>query len=245
MLAAACARTISIDLRIEGDKPTTVYRSRFLRLEERSEGYILLIEAPALRGSVVPVRSGMWARVEFTLNGKENYFETIVLNRGRYQLNPDLSIASLELRAPEEVFSGSKRGFYRLIMSEVDPIEARLGILADDEGGSGRVRSRAKAVLTDLGGGGLGFRIAEGKSLFIGPGTHLLVGFKLPPEQKIRLKGRVCFSLRQPELREAFFGVQFVDLESNIGYKQDVDKILHFVAETQRRSLGARRGRNV
>ena len=242
VLATACARTVSIDLCIVGEKPVPVYRSRFLRLEERSKEDALLIEAPSLKGSVIPIRKGQRVKVTFKLNGQDNYFETTVLDRGRYQLNPDLSVASLELQAPEEVLSGGRRGFYRMFVDETEIIELSVGILADGKKGAGRVRWREKGILTDIGGGGLGFRIAEGKSLLIGPGTRLMLRFKLRPDGRIRLLGKVCFSLRQPELREAFFGVQFVDLDSDLEYKRSVDKILYYVAEKQRLNLEERGG---
>jgi c-di-GMP-binding flagellar brake protein YcgR len=244
VLAAACARTVSIDLRIVDDKPATVYRSRFLGLEEGAEAEenALLIEAPALKGSIVPVRPSQRVKINFNLNGQDNYFEATVLDRGRYQLNPGLSVASLQLQTPEEVFSGGKRGFYRLLVEDTEEINVRVGILADSEEGAGRVRWREKGIITDIGGGGLGFRIAEGKSLLIGPDTRLMLRFKLRPDEEIRLLGKVCFSLRQSELREAFFGVQFIDLDSDLEYKQNVDKILHYVAEKQRLNLGERSG---
>jgi c-di-GMP-binding flagellar brake protein YcgR len=242
-LVAACDKNLPISMRIEGEKSTVVYRSRFLGIEERSEKIVLLIEAPAPKGSVVPIRPGRQAKITFALNDQENYFEAIVLARDRHQLNRETSIASLELEMPEEVFSGGKRGFYRLAIDGAEAIEVRLGILANDEGGSNRVRWREKAVMTDIGGGGLGFRISEGKSLLLSPGTRLLLRFKLRPEdEEIKLMGRICFSLRQPELREAFFGVQFIDLDSNIEYKQHVDRVLHYVADEQRRSLGEHPG---
>jgi c-di-GMP-binding flagellar brake protein YcgR len=140
------------------------------------------------------------------------------------------------------VFSGGRRGFYRLLADEVETIEVRLGILADKEEGAGRVRWREKGALTDIGGGGLGFRIAEGKTLLLGPDTRLMLRFTLRPDEEIRLLGKVCFSLRQSERREAFFGVQFIDLDSDLEYKRGVDRILHYVAEKQRLSLGERSG---
>lgn len=103
------------------------------------------------------------------------------------------------------------------------------------------MRSREKGLLTDLGGGGLGFRIPEGRSLLIGVGTRLSLSFRLPADdEQIKVLGRICFSLRRPELREAFFGVQFTELDSDVEYKRNVDRILRFVAERQRQSLSNR-----
>jgi c-di-GMP-binding flagellar brake protein YcgR len=242
-LAAACGRNLPLDMQIEGDKSATGYRSRFLGLEERTKEFVLVIEAPAPKGSVVPIRPGQRVKVSFRLNDQENYFEADVLDRGRYQLNQEVAVASLELQMPEEVVRDGKRGFYRLLKDRAEAMEVRLGILADDEAGDGRIRWREKAIVTDIGGGGLGFRISEGKSLFLRPDTWLYLRFRLRPEdEEIELLGRICFSLRQPELREAFFGVQFIELDSDIKYKQHVDRILHYVAEEQRRNLGERSG---
>jgi c-di-GMP-binding flagellar brake protein YcgR len=243
VLAAACEKNLPIDLRIAGEKSPDVYRSRFLALEERPDSIALLVEAPAPKGTVVPIRPGQQARVTFTLNDQENYFEAVVRDRGRHQLNRETSIATLELEMPEEVFSAGKRGFYRHPIDSAEIIEVRLAILASDGGDSKRIRWREKAALTDIGGGGLGFRISEGRSLLLSPGTRLLLTFKLgPEEEEIILLGRICFSLRQPKLRQAFFGVQFIEVESEIEYKQNVDKVLHYVAYMQRRSLGERTG---
>ncbi len=241
VLVTACDRTVSIDLRIADEAFATVYRSRFLRLEEGSEYHTLLIEAPTLRGSVIPVRPGQRMKIAFKLNGQDNYFDTTVLDRRRHPLNPDISVASLELQTPEEMLSSGKRGFYRLLVGETEVVEVKIGILADhSEVGAGRVRWREKATLTDIGGGGLGFRLAEGNSLFIGPDKRLTLKFTLPPDEEIRLLGRVCFSLRQSKRREAYFGVQFVDLDSDLEYKRNIDRVLSYVAEKQRLSLGER-----
>ncbi len=241
VLAAACDSAVSLDLRIDGEMPVTFYRSRFLRLEKESEDDTLLIEAPTHRGSVVPVRPGQRVKIVFKLNGQDNYFDSTVLDRHRHPLNPDLSVASLELQAPEEMFSGGRRGFYRVMVGEAENIHVNVGILADsDEKGAGRVRWREKAAITDIGGGGLGFKIAEGKSLFLGPDTRVALQFTLKEDKEIRLLGRVCFSLRQSELREAFFGVQYVDIDSDLEYKRNIDRVLRFVAEKQRLSLGER-----
>jgi len=239
-LSSACAKNLSLDLRILDDTPPTTYRSRFLGLTERPREITLLIEAPTDRGSTIPVRPGQAVRITFTLADRDRYFETVVLDRGRHQLNPDVSIPALELQVPEKVVVEGKRSFYRVTFDYTHKLVAKLAILADDESGGTRVRGREKVVLTDLGGGGLGFRISEGKSLLLNPGTRVLLTFSLGSEEEIKLRGRICFSLRQPELREAFFGVQFIDIESDIAYKRSVDSILHFVAEEQRRNLGER-----
>lgn len=241
-LLSACAKNLPIDLRIIGEQPTTAYRSRFLSLTQTRKESVVVIEAPVARGSVVPIRPGGEAKVTFTLSGKENYFTTTVLGRGRYQLNPQTSVASLELRTPDDVLSEGIRSYYRITVEDTPSTEVRLGILADDEGAATRVRWRERGVLTDVGGGGLGFRILEGRSLIIRPGTRLTLRFRLrEDDEEIKLVGRVCFSIRRPDIRRAFFGVQFIDVESEIEYKQDIDRILHFVAEVQRHSLDERR----
>ena len=240
-LAAACAKNLPLNLWVIGEHSPALYKSRFLGQDERSGETVVFIEAPADKGNIVPIRPGRQVKAIFTLNGQDYYFETSVLDRGKFQLNPQTSVPSLELQAPEEVLAEAKRGFYRVAIDAAEPIELRLGILAEDQDGGGRIRWRERGTLTDVGGGGLGFRISEGKSLLISPATRLLLRFKLDPEdEEIKLMGRVCFSLRQPELREAFFGVQFIDVESDVEYKRNIDRILHFVAETQRLSLGER-----
>jgi c-di-GMP-binding flagellar brake protein YcgR len=242
-IASACARNLPLDLRISGDSPQVVYRSRFLGVSEHSGETALIIEAPAPKGSIIPIRRGTRVKIAFSLGGSESHLETVVLDRYRHELNSQVSVASLLLRMPEGIVADGQRSYFRIVVPQEAAIELRLAILAEDEEGEGRVRGREKALITDLGGGGLGFCIAEGRSLLINSDTLLLLKFRLRGvEQDIRLLGRICFSLRQPERREAFFGVQFVDVESELEYKRSVDRILHFVAEEQRRRLTERPG---
>ncbi len=239
VLLSACAKGLSLDLRVVGEKTPEAYRSRFLGVVKGPKRSCVVIEAPMRRGNIVPVRSGSMATVSFVHNGCDNYFTSAILARGRFQLNPETSVASLELQTPEEVLSDTKRSFYRVSVGGDEPIEIKLGIFADEEGGTNRIRWREKAAVTDIGGGGLGFKIPGGKSLLLSPGTRLTLRFRLRPEdEEIKLRGRVCFSLRQSEHREAYFGVQFIDIDSDIEFKQNVNKVLYFVAEEQRRSLG-------
>jgi hypothetical protein len=42
-------------------------------------------------------------------------------------------------------------------------------------------------------------------------------------------------------LQQIFSGVQFVEVDSDVNFKRSVDRILHFVAEQQRISLGNRK----
>jgi len=241
ILQSACAKNIPLDLRFVGEKPPTVYRSRFLGFEESPEESVVMIETPVVKGNIVPVRPGSEANVSFTLTDHENHFTSVVVARGRFQLNPQTSVASLELQAPDDILSGGKRAFYRVPVDDSESMEIKLGIFADDESGTSRIRGREKGILTDIGGGGLGFRIPEGKSLLISPGKRLSLRFRLRGDEgEISLVGRVCFSMRLSERREAYFGVQFVDIETDIEYKQNVDRILHFIAAEQRRALGER-----
>lgn len=241
VLSSACALNLPLDLRIIGDRSKTEYRSRFLNFDESSKKPVLLIEAPTSKGNVVPVRPDRRAKVLFSFDGRSRSFESHILGRGKFRLSPTVTVPSLELLVPEEISSGEKRSFYRIFVADTSPIKLDLGVLSKEEGGSRRIRSREKGLLTDLGGGGLGFRIAEGRSLLLGVGARLSLSFRLPGEdERIKVLGRICFSLRRPEVREVFFGVQFTELESDVEYKRSVDRILRFVAEWQRQNLSNR-----
>jgi len=188
----------------------------------------------------VPVRPGQEIKVSFSYDGRGMSFTTHIRGRGKFSLSSAVSVPSLNILVPENVSIRERRGFYRLLVTDLPPIEITMGVFSG-EGTRRRIRSREKGVMTDLGGGGLGFRISEGKSLLLALGTRLSLSFQLPDdEQEIKIIGRTCFSLRRSELREIFFGVQFVETESNIEYKQSIDKILRFVAERQRRMLKER-----
>lgn len=238
VLSSACAQNLPLDLRILQDRSKEEYRSRFLSINESRRRPALVIEAPTSKGGVVPIRSGSAVRVFFSEGERSLTFHSQVVGRGKFRLNPRVTVPSLELLVPEAVSSADKRNFYRI---PVGDIELSLGIFAQTRGRRDRIRAREKALLTDLGGGGLGFRIQEGKSLLLDTGSRLLLSFRLPnDDEPVRLLGRICFNIRRPELREAFFGVQFVDIDSDLEYKTGVDRILRFVAKHQRKNLGGR-----
>jgi c-di-GMP-binding flagellar brake protein YcgR len=243
ILEKACARNLPLDLRIVGEKSATNYLSRFLDIDDASHPPSLVIEAPRVQGRVVPVRPGQEVRISFSVSNRPRSFASSVLGRGKVSLNPDLKVASLALVIPDQMAAGGRRNFYRIPLSESKPIEISLSILAETKNGKSRVRSREKGIMTDIGGGGLGFRIPEGRSLLLGVDTRLKIQFSLPDDgEQVKLFGRICFSLRRNELREAYFGVQFLDVDAQVEYRQNVDRILRFVAEKQRQSLSERAG---
>jgi c-di-GMP-binding flagellar brake protein YcgR len=241
ILSNACERNLPLSLRVIGDGAGEEHRSRFLVLEEAKGGGILIIEAPTSKGSVVLMRPGQEVRVSFSHNRQKRIFSSQLLGRGKVKLNSGTAVPSLELLAPTHIPSSERRGFYRVFVNHGSPIPVTLGVLADRNSPASRVRSREKALLTDVGGGGLGFRLSEGKSLLLSVGVHVLISFKLPEKgEQVNLMGRVCFSLRRPDLREVFFGVQFVSVDSEVEYKRGVDSILRFAATRQRESLSKR-----
>ena len=84
----------------------------------------------------------------------------------------------------------------------------------------------------------MGFRIIEGRSLFLNTGTRVQVKFRLnPQDEELCMLAHIRFRLRRPNAREVFFGLQFIEIDSDIKYKKNADKILRFVAEEQRRHL--------
>jgi c-di-GMP-binding flagellar brake protein YcgR len=240
ILTEACAQNLPLDLRVLDAKTSESYKSRFLGLALDARPPVLTVEAPTSKGGVVPVRAGNTVQINFSYEDGSRSFRTQVLGRGRFELNPKVTVPSLELAPPQTLSPGEKRNFYRVILSDI-PIELGVSVFAEKEGRARRIRAREKAILTDIGGGGLGFRIPEGKSLLLDPDKRLFLTFRLPREDEpLRLLGRICFSIRRRELREAFFGVQFTDVDSELEYKRDIDRILRFVAEIQRQALSAR-----
>ncbi|MBI4830461.1 MAG: flagellar brake protein [Candidatus Lindowbacteria bacterium] len=241
ILSNACARNLPLSLRIIDDRTGTEYRSRFLILEETEQDDILIIEAPTSKGSLVMMNPGQKVRVSFSYNRQTRSFSGRLLGRGRVSLNSGTHVASLELRAPDHIASNERRGFYRVFLNHNSPVAVNLGVLAAGLGQPSRVRAREKGTLTDIGGGGLGFRLSDGKSLLLGVGVCVLLSFKLPgSDDQINLVGRICFSLRRSDLRQVFFGVQFVSVDSEVDSKRAVDRILRFTAERQRESLNKR-----
>lgn len=243
VLRVACSKNLPLDVRVLGEQSAETYRSRFLGISDRdtpvSKG--LIIEAPTVKGNVVLMRPGQEIKVIFVYEGTFHSFNTRILDRERHQLNPQVTVSSLKLELPESLSTGKIRSFYRLPIPDSNRIELSLGIYAKQGARVRRIRAREKAFLTDLGGGGLGFRIPEGRSLLLSVDAHVFLSFRLPEdEEPIRLIGRVCFSLRKREMREMFFGVQFVETESDVQYKKNINRILRFVAEQQRLILSNR-----
>jgi c-di-GMP-binding flagellar brake protein YcgR len=237
-LKDACQKNLPLDVRLVGNQTTEIYRSRFLNPPENAESDTLLIEAPTSRGSVVLLRPGQEIKLIFAYQGIIHSFTTEIVSRGRYQLSEEVTVRFLKLQAPETLATGKIRSFYRLAIPGSTPLELSLGVFAKQKGKPQRIRAREKAIITDIGGGGLGFRIPEGRSLLLGVDTRLSLNFHFPDdEEPMRLLGRICFYLRRKDLREVFFGVQFIEVDSGIDYKRSVDRILRYVAEKQRMLL--------
>lgn len=241
ILRDACIKMAQLDLRLAGEKAPTEYQSRFLQLDEYAEVPSVTIETPILKGKPALVPTDQEVEVSFIHGGQPHQFVTLVLQHGEINLDKRKPIPSLELIAPGEISIEEKRSFYRVYPDEERPIKIKLAILADEEGQVDRIRSREKGILTSIAGEGLGFRIPEGKSLLLHAGTRVQIKFRLHPEDdELRLVAKICFRLRKPKGREVFFGVQFIDIDSDIAYKRSVDRILRFVAEEQRRYLAER-----
>jgi len=237
VLSFACSQNLSLTLRVLSERSVSEYMSKFLEFDRDAQDHTFVIEAPTLKGSIVPLRPGQKVRVSFVHNGQNRSFESEVAGRGKFRLNPAVIVPSLRLDIPDSVSSGEKRSFYRVSVTNQAPREVKLAILAGDERGK-RIRARAKGSLTDIGGGGLGFRMPEGKSLLLGLGTRVRMSFQIPSDDEVvTLLGRICFSLRLPKAREAFFGVQFIEVDSEIEYKKGIDRILRYIAEQQRRTV--------
>lgn len=238
VLADACVQNQPLGFRVIGEKSKTEYKSRFLGIDRSGTEPRLVIEAATLRGGVVAVRPGEGVKVSFSHNGRTRTFMSEVVGRSKFQLNPQLIVPSLELLIPENLSPWELRGYYRLSLSDASPIEVKISIFSEEESKPRRVRAREKGILSDVGGGGLGFRIPEGRSLLLGVGRLLSLSFLLDSEEEpAKLLGRICFSLRHPELREVFYGVQFVETEASIKYKQAIDRILRYIAQSQREKL--------
>jgi len=241
ILRDACTKRAPLDLRVFGRKKQDEYQSRFLQLDEYDDLPTITIEAPALEGENILVPLDREVEVSFLHKKQPHFFITLASGHGKFSLGRKKIIRSVELLAPNEIILAEKRSFYRVHLNEDRPIEIKLEILADEEEETGRVRSREKAIITTIGGNGLGFYLPEGRSLLLNVDTRLRLKFRLQPEEEeLRLLGNIRFRLRRSKVREVFFGVQFNDIDSDIKYKQSVDRILRFVADEQRRHLSQR-----
>ena len=240
ILRDACNKRAPLDLRVFGRKKQDEYESRFLQLDEYAEHPIVTIEAPVVEGENVTVPLDREVEVTFLHKKQSHFFITLASGHGIFRLGRSKVIRSLELLAPNEVILAEKRNYYRVQLSEDDPIEVKLEILAEVEE-AGRVRSREKGIITTIGGNGLGFYLPEGRSLLLNVNTRVRLRFRLQAdEEELRLLANIRFRVRRPKVREVFFGVQFTDVDSDIKYKQSVDRVLRFVAEEQRRHLSQR-----
>jgi c-di-GMP-binding flagellar brake protein YcgR len=246
-LRLACARGLPLDVRIVGDQPVVEYRSRFLGIEGGAKEPLLIIEAPGTGGSIIPVRPGRTIRATYFHDSRYHSFAAEVVGRGKFVLNPETTVSSLQLSLPEDIWPERKREYFRIPVDANPPIPVKLAIMARGTRRPGRIRARETGILTDIGGGGIGFCVPEGRSLMLDLGTRVTVEFSLPSddEEPIYLMSRVCFCLRKAKEREVLFGVQFIDVDSDVEYKRGVNRILKYVAEEQRRSLRQRTRRSL
>lgn len=241
ILRNACINLAPLELRLIGAKSSKECASRFLQLDEYAEIPTVTIQAPVHRGRPVTASPGQNVEVSFTHDGQPHQFLTSIRRYGEISLDPNTTVAAFDLIAPREISIADKRRFYRVYPDTDEPIEVKLAVLADEEEQNDRIRSREKAKLTSIAGEGLGFRMPEGRSLMLHAGTRVRLKLRLRPEDdELRLIARICFRLRKPKEREVLFGVQFIDIDSDIEYKRSVDRILRFVAEEQRRYLAER-----
>ncbi|RJP21139.1 MAG: flagellar brake protein [Candidatus Abyssobacteria bacterium SURF_5] len=241
ILSSVCQHNVSLDVRPMGEKSTEFYRSSFLAFQRDAIPPVLVIQAPTSKGRIILLRPGQKIKLVFVHNGVIYSCATAILGRVRHQLNREIDVAALQLQVPAALATGKIRSFYRLSIPRSRSLEVMVGIYTGKRGKQQRIRSREKAYMTDIGGGGMGFRIAEGRSLLLGVDTRLSLSFRLSEEdQPIRLLGKIGFYLRRRDVREVFFGVQFIEVDSDIAYKRNIDKILRYVAEQQRISLQSR-----
>jgi c-di-GMP-binding flagellar brake protein YcgR len=241
ILRDVCISLARVELRLIGDRNATEYRSRFLQLDEYADEPTVTIEAPKLKGETIILPLDREVEISFLHKGRPNLFVTQVAGHGRTTVGRDIDTPSLVLPVPDEISIDEKRSFYRVQFDEDRAIEVKLGILADEKGESQRIRAREKGTITTIGGNGLGFRMPEGKSLLLNAGTRVQLKLRLAPgEKELKLLAVVRFRHRRPNAREVFFGVEFLDIDTDIKYKQSVNRILRFIAEEQRRYLASR-----
>jgi hypothetical protein len=240
ILRDVCTRRATLDLRVFGRKKQDEYKSRFLQLDEYAELPTVTIQAPAPEGENILVPLDHEVEVSFLHMRQPHFFITLASGHGTFRVARKKIIRSLELLAPNEIVLAEKRNFYRVRLEEDRRVEIKLEILSEDDEAI-RVRSREKGIITTVGGNGLGFYLPEGRSLLLNVDTRLRLRFRLQPdEEELKLLATIRFRLRRPKIREIFFGVQFIGIDSDIKYKQSVDRVLRFVAEEQRRHLSQR-----
>ena len=220
-------------------------KSRFFGLQAKSDAPCVIVEAPVLDGTILPLRPGQEVEVYFRVDDTRYMYHATVLNRGDFALNSGLVARALEITYPKSLARGQKRSHFRVPVSRVRPVELRYGLVdrkTPDPVARPAILFRGKSELVDLSAGGLAFDLPERNGLLVRPGRRLLCEFTLPTKERLTLHGRVAH--RYPVHRENAlrYGVQFVDIHRSVDFKAAHDRLLRYVVEVQRESLAKRSG---
>lgn len=220
-------------------------KSRFFGMQAADDVPHVVVEAPVLDGTIVPLRPGEDVDVFFMVDNVRYTYRARVISRGRFPLNGGGVARSLEISYPRRLTRGQKREFFRTTISLIRPIELQLGLMdpkSADPISNPAVLFRRRSVIVNLSGGGLAFDLPQQHRLLLRPGQRLLCHFSLPSTQTLELQGRVTHRLPVSAERATRFGMRFIDVHRAVRFRTAHDRVLRYVARVQREMLAKRSG---
>lgn len=233
---------ISVNYRTEL-KEILTYRSRFFDVN-RDENYIIIDFPTSDHETFKPLVPHDEIFILFKFSGFRFLFESEILDRIEYQLNPENKITAFKVRLPEMLLDGNRRNFFRVTVPMEKPFQlyyfifdpmqkkrAPVSLITDPD------KSRfLEAVMIDISEGGIA--IKSENQIALKQGTKVMLWFKLEEKDKefIRIEGVIRNSRKYGDKEVALWGVEFVP-KRDIYFKRALTRINKFVMCKQREFL--------
>ncbi len=242
-LSRVCARNMAIDVTIVERRSLGNMKSRFLRGPEH-EGGTILIEAPTIAGSAVPLHKDESVEVVAVVEGERYGFRAGVLSRTRAHLGGNVEVPALRIEAPATVSLMQRRKYFRARVPALEPIMVQCIGKAPATGGNGGKDELVKfdTRATDISGGGLCLKLSKEREYFARAGVRLALSFSLRGATGIQLVGEVRHAHQVSEKKDWIAGVMFLDAEKTVAGRQAVDAIMRYVTKRQREVLKKKSG---
>lgn len=224
-----------------GDKLT--YRSRFFEVNHE-ENSVIIDFPTGDHETFKPLVPHDNISILFKFSGFRFLFDSEILEKIEYQLNPETRVTAFKVRLPEKLLDGNRRDFFRVTVPMDKPIKLyyfvidptkrkRVPVSPDKELDKSRF---LEALMIDLSEGGLAIKSED--QIELKQGTKLVVWFKLEEKDRefIRVEGVVRNARKYGEKEIPLWGLEFVATR-DIHFKRALNRINKFVMTTQREFL--------
>ncbi len=243
----ACSLNAPADIRVFKGRIVYTYKSRLYEIREDAGKRSVAIDVPTQDGHFVTLPRGCEMEVHFAAKSERFLFEAKLLGKSTFNLADRRKVRVLLISYPRVLENSQRRAYFRVSSPSSQPILVRVVTFKHKKRGKWTYEERLEALrthLVNIGGGGIAVRVAKGGSKDIDVGTRLKLAFKLrPDEDEIKLTGMVRNQRNDfVDRTMRVLGVQFVDLEESPEGIRNIDRILKYAAEIQRKELAAARG---